>query len=145
MLFFCYDSSFKLFLELEPQLRDILHQFYDSKYASCLKLLLLIKVASSSAQSSWIFDACHVILQDNLLLDLYLAPHVNTLYTKIRNRALCQVSCSANVEIRTRSKWGPCHYDMITRLLMPWGALWIVLALFIQNLFLACTLLWLLW
>ena len=37
-------SSFKLFLELEPQLRDIIHQFYESKYASCLKLLDDIKV-----------------------------------------------------------------------------------------------------
>ncbi|XP_064603999.1 COP9 signalosome complex subunit 1-like [Liolophura sinensis] len=63
-------SSFKLFLELEPQLRDIIHRFYESKYASCLKLLGEIK--------------------DNLLLDMYLAPHVNTLYTQIRNRALCQ-------------------------------------------------------
>ncbi|KAK2182658.1 hypothetical protein NP493_342g02030 [Ridgeia piscesae] len=63
-------SSFKLFLELEPQLRDIIHQFYESKYASCLKLLKEIK--------------------DNLMLDLYLAPHVGTLYTQIRNRALCQ-------------------------------------------------------
>ncbi|XP_069125139.1 COP9 signalosome complex subunit 1-like [Argopecten irradians] len=63
-------SSFKLFLELEPQLRDILHKFYESKYASCLRLLGEIK--------------------DNLLLDLYLAPHVNVLYSQIRNRALCQ-------------------------------------------------------
>ncbi|XP_054716212.1 COP9 signalosome complex subunit 1-like [Uloborus diversus] len=63
-------SSFKLFLELEPQLRDIIFRFYDSKYASCLKLLDEIK--------------------DNLLLDMYLAPHVNTLYTQIRNRALIQ-------------------------------------------------------
>lgn len=63
-------SSFKQFLELEPQLRDILHNFYDSKYASCLKLLAEIK--------------------DNLLLDLFLAPHVAPLYTQIRNRALCQ-------------------------------------------------------
>ncbi|KAK7111351.1 COP9 signalosome complex subunit 1-like isoform X4 [Littorina saxatilis] len=63
-------SSFKQFLELEPQLRDILHNFYESKYAKCLKLLGDIK--------------------DNLLLDLYLAPHVSPLYTQIRNRALCQ-------------------------------------------------------
>ncbi|PVD38769.1 hypothetical protein C0Q70_01392 [Pomacea canaliculata] len=63
-------SSFKQFLELEPQLRDILHNFYDSKYASCLKLLAEIR--------------------DNLLLDMYLAPHVSSLYTQIRNRALCQ-------------------------------------------------------
>ncbi|KAK3797212.1 hypothetical protein RRG08_030439 [Elysia crispata] len=63
-------SSFKQFLELEPQLRDIMSKFYDSKYASCLKLLSEIR--------------------DNLLLDMYVAPHVNTLYTQIRNRALCQ-------------------------------------------------------
>lgn len=29
--------------------------------------------------------------QDNLPLDMYLAPHVRTLYTQIRNRALIQV------------------------------------------------------
>lgn len=63
-------GSFKLFLELEPQLRDIIFKFYESKYASCLKLLDDIK--------------------DNLLLDMYLAPHINTLYTQIRNRALIQ-------------------------------------------------------
>lgn len=38
-------SSFKLFLELEPQLRDIIFKFYESKYASCLKLLDEIKVS----------------------------------------------------------------------------------------------------
>jgi COP9 signalosome complex subunit 1 len=30
------------------------------------------------------------LLQDNLLLDMYIAPHVNALYTQIRNRALIQ-------------------------------------------------------
>lgn len=65
-----FSSSFKLFLELEPQLRDIIFKFYESKYASCLKLLDEIK--------------------DNLLLDMYIAPHVNVLYTLIRNRALIQ-------------------------------------------------------
>lgn len=63
-------SSFKLFLELEPQLRDIIFKFYESKYALCLKLLDEIR--------------------DNLLLDMYIAPHVNSLYTQIRNRALIQ-------------------------------------------------------
>ncbi|XP_069688022.1 COP9 signalosome complex subunit 1-like [Periplaneta americana] len=38
-----FSSSFKLFLELEPQLRDIIFKFYESKYASCLKLLDEIK------------------------------------------------------------------------------------------------------
>jgi hypothetical protein len=42
--FFFFFSSFKLFLELEPQLRDIIFKFYESKYASCLKLLDEIKV-----------------------------------------------------------------------------------------------------
>lgn len=65
-----FSSSFKLFLELEPQLRDIIFKFYESKYASCLKLLDEIK--------------------ENLLLDMYIAPHVNTLYSQIRNRALIQ-------------------------------------------------------
>ncbi|KAI4491893.1 PREDICTED: COP9 signalosome complex subunit 1 [Polistes canadensis] len=65
-----FSSSFKLFLELEPQLRDIIFKFYESKYASCLKLLDEIK--------------------DNILLDIYIAPHVNVLYTQIRNRALIQ-------------------------------------------------------
>lgn len=63
-------TSFKLFLELEPQLRDIIFKFYESKYASCLTLLDEIR--------------------DNLLVDMYIAPHVTTLYTKIRNRALIQ-------------------------------------------------------
>ncbi|EEB17531.1 COP9 signalosome complex subunit, putative [Pediculus humanus corporis] len=63
-------SSFKLFLELEPQLRDIIFKFYESKYASCLTLLDEMK--------------------DYLLLDMYIAPHVSKLYMQIRNRALIQ-------------------------------------------------------
>jgi len=63
-------SSFKQFLELQPQLRDILHKFYSSQYAVCLKLLDTMK--------------------DNLLLDIFLSPHVDQLYTQIRNRSLIQ-------------------------------------------------------
>ena len=63
-------SSFKLFLELEPQLREAITRFYESKYAGCLSILDELK--------------------DNLLLDMYLAPHVRTLYSEIRNRALVQ-------------------------------------------------------
>ena len=62
--------AFKLFLELEPQLRDALNKFYQSQYAECLSILSSMK--------------------DNLLLDIYLAPHVNTLYSMIRNKALIQ-------------------------------------------------------
>lgn len=38
--------------------------------------------------------------QDNLLLDMYLAPHVRTLYTQIRNRALIQVNAGAEAEAK---------------------------------------------
>ncbi|XP_023341519.1 COP9 signalosome complex subunit 1 [Eurytemora carolleeae] len=63
-------SQFKLFLELEPQLREVIQCFYDSKYGQCLKLLDELK--------------------DNFLLDIYLAPHVQTLFSMIRNRGLVQ-------------------------------------------------------
>jgi len=63
-------SQFKLFLELEPQLREVLQCFYDSRYGQCLKLLDQMK--------------------DNLLLDVYLAPHIHTLFNMIRNRGLVQ-------------------------------------------------------
>eukprot|EP00095_Tigriopus_kingsejongensis_P009880 maker-scaffold1136_size60149-snap-gene-0.12 protein:Tk09880 transcript:maker-scaffold1136_size60149-snap-gene-0.12-mRNA-1 annotation:"cop9 signalosome complex subunit 1" len=63
-------SGFKLFLELDPQLREIIFSFYESKYGKCLKLL----------------EEC----KPNLLLDIYLATHVNTLYGMIRNRGLIQ-------------------------------------------------------
>jgi len=42
ILFIC--SSFKLFLELEPQLREIVYKLHDSKYAHSLKLLDEMKV-----------------------------------------------------------------------------------------------------
>ncbi|CAG2107161.1 unnamed protein product [Medioppia subpectinata] len=64
------NASFKLFLELEPQLRDAITKFHESKYANCLSILDDLK--------------------DNLLLDLYLAQHVHVLYSHIRNRALIQ-------------------------------------------------------
>jgi len=63
-------AQFKLFLELEPQLREVIQCFYESRYGQCLKLLEEMK--------------------DNLLLDMYLAPHINTLFSMIRNRGLVQ-------------------------------------------------------
>jgi len=63
-------AQFKLFLELEPQLREVIQCFYDSRYGQCLKLLEDMK--------------------DNLLLDIYLAPHISTLFSMIRNRGLVQ-------------------------------------------------------
>lgn len=63
-----YNKSFKMFLELEPQLRDIILKFHKSEFASCFKLLDEIK--------------------NNLLLDMYIAPHVKTLFSLIRKKAL---------------------------------------------------------
>lgn len=63
-------SSFKQFSELEPQMRDAVNRFYESKYAACLSILQEIK--------------------NTLLLDMYLAPHVERLYRLIRNKALIQ-------------------------------------------------------
>ena len=63
-------AQFKLFLELEPQLREVIQCFYESRYGQCLKLLEEMK--------------------DNLLLDMYLAPHIATLFSMIRNRGLVQ-------------------------------------------------------
>lgn len=68
--FVIQSSTFKSFLELEPQVRDILFKFNESKYAICLKLMDQIK--------------------EHLLLDMYLSPHVNTLYSLIRHKALKQ-------------------------------------------------------
>jgi len=49
---------------------EVLQCFYDSRYGQCLKLLEEMK--------------------DNLMLDMYLAPHINTLFSMIRNRGLIQ-------------------------------------------------------
>lgn len=102
-------SSFKLFLELEPQVRDIIFKFYESKYASCLKMLDEMKVRGlawsawegGQVQKAWgKLSLIGYPRQDNLLLDMYLAPHVRTLYTQIRNRALIQVSILVEAEAK---------------------------------------------
>ena len=97
------NSSFKLFLELEPQIRDVLHKFYESQYASCLKILDDIK--------------------DNFRLDLYLASHVNTLYSKIRNRALIQyfspyVSADMGKMAESFNTTVPALEDELTQLIL---------------------------
>lgn len=63
-------ASFKQFAELDPQLREAVARFHESKYAECLSILQEVKSV--------------------LLLDMYLAPHVERLYRAIRNKALIQ-------------------------------------------------------
>lgn len=64
------NAHFRQFLELEPALRDVLNNFYASRYGQCLRGL----------------DE----LRPNLQLDIYLSAHVGPLYAAIRQRALCQ-------------------------------------------------------
>ncbi|XP_076809107.1 COP9 signalosome complex subunit 1-like isoform X2 [Clavelina lepadiformis] len=63
-------SSFKLLLELEPTIREIVFAFYKSQYGRCLTLLEETR--------------------PNLLLDIYLSAHVKKLYAQIRCKALIQ-------------------------------------------------------
>ncbi|KAM7508690.1 hypothetical protein LguiA_019143 [Lonicera macranthoides] len=62
--------NFRNFLELVPEVRELIHDFYSSHYASCLDYLGSLKA--------------------NLLLDIHLHDHVETLYDQIRNKALIQ-------------------------------------------------------
>eukprot|EP00250_Pteridium_aquilinum_P024369 c28980_g1_i1 orf=202-1587(-) len=64
------NSNFKNFLELVPEVRELIHDFYASRYASCLGYLQKLKT--------------------NLLLDIHLYDHVESLYTLIRHKALIQ-------------------------------------------------------
>lgn len=62
--------NFRNFLELVPEVRELIHDFYSSRYASCLSYLSKLKPA--------------------LLLDIHLWDHVEALYDSIRQRALIQ-------------------------------------------------------
>jgi len=64
------NAIFRNFLELTPELRELINDFYASRYASCLKVLDKIKA--------------------RLQLDIHLHEHVEALYQKIRNKALIQ-------------------------------------------------------
>ncbi|GFR53055.1 hypothetical protein Agub_g15730, partial [Astrephomene gubernaculifera] len=62
--------GFREVLEGAPEIREVVHAFYNSQYAAALRGLEALKPA--------------------LLLDLHAAEHVPSLYAAIRTRALCQ-------------------------------------------------------
>ncbi|KAL4379134.1 hypothetical protein GQ457_02G000580 [Hibiscus cannabinus] len=62
--------NFRDFLELVPEVRELINDFYSSHYASCLEYLGNLK--------------------PNLMFDIHLYDHVETLYDQIRNKALIQ-------------------------------------------------------
>jgi len=61
---------FRSYLETVPQMQTIIQDFYDSNYANCLQSL--------------------DILKNDLQLDIHLHDHVNTLYKRVRNKAIVQ-------------------------------------------------------
>ncbi|RVW32636.1 COP9 signalosome complex subunit 1 [Vitis vinifera] len=67
---FIDNLNFRNFLELVPEVRELIHDFYSSHYASCLDYLGNLKT--------------------NLLLDIHLHDHVEMLYNQIRHKALIQ-------------------------------------------------------
>jgi COP9 signalosome complex subunit 1 len=64
------NTEFKNFLELVPEVRELIADFYGSRYASCLSSLEKLKPEWS--------------------LDIHLREHLASLYEKIRTKALIQ-------------------------------------------------------
>ncbi|XP_020263310.1 COP9 signalosome complex subunit 1-like [Asparagus officinalis] len=62
--------NFRNFLELVPEVRELINDFYASRYASCLEYLESLK--------------------PNLLLDIHLYDHIEALYAQIRQKAIIQ-------------------------------------------------------
>jgi COP9 signalosome complex subunit 1 len=79
------NSAFRNFLELVPQVRELINDFYGSRYASCLNYLQQLK--------------------PDLLLDIHLHDHVTSLYQKIRSKAIVQYfSPFISVDLHTMAK-----------------------------------------
>ncbi|KAI9022764.1 26S proteasome subunit RPN7-domain-containing protein [Phycomyces nitens] len=64
------NQGFRNYLELEPQICEIIESFQDSKYSTCFELLDSYK--------------------NDLLLDMYLNPHVDILFGHIKEKAMVQ-------------------------------------------------------
>jgi len=64
------NQAFRNFLELVPVIREMINDFYSSRYKSCLGHLEKLK--------------------PDLLLDIHLYDHIEGLYQRIRNKALIQ-------------------------------------------------------
>ncbi|KAG1663636.1 hypothetical protein FOA52_011691 [Chlamydomonas sp. UWO 241] len=62
--------AFREFLEMVPELRDLIRDFHESRYAKCLRSL----------------DG----MQAGMRLDLHLSEHLDSLYAQIRQRAVMQ-------------------------------------------------------
>lgn len=74
---------FKSFLETAPTIRELLQDFYCSRYASCLDHLARLKVLAGSLRAAY-------SPQPQLELDFFFSEHVNFLFDKIRAKAIVQ-------------------------------------------------------
>ena len=64
------NSSFRVFLELEPHLRRAITMFVNGRYSSCIEILEAYR--------------------PDYLLDIYLQKHISTIYAKIRSKCIVQ-------------------------------------------------------
>mmetsp|Transcript_22217 Transcript_22217/g.28406 ORF Transcript_22217/g.28406 Transcript_22217/m.28406 type:complete len:350 (+) Transcript_22217:1-1050(+) len=79
------NPTFRSFLELSPRVRELIHSFHESNYASLLNLMK--------------------DLETDIKLDIYLSQHLTCLYQQIRDRALIQyVSPYSSVCLKRMSK-----------------------------------------
>jgi COP9 signalosome complex subunit 1 len=72
------NPNFKQYLELEPQIREMIRSFYNSKFKQC-------------------FDIWNS-LRNEFMIDLFLSPKVETLYSYIRSKAMLQY-CSPFISL----------------------------------------------
>ncbi|EGG21802.1 COP9 signalosome complex subunit 1 [Cavenderia fasciculata] len=72
------NSVFRNYLELVPEIRELINDFYNSKYSSCLNYLDKLKVNSNLKR------------YPTLQLDIHLHDHIDKLYQKIRSKSLVQ-------------------------------------------------------
>ena len=73
-------------MELDPQVRDVLHKFYESQYATCLKILDEIKVDNMFYESQ--YATCLKILdeiKDNMLYVMNCCPFISVLVSVVIN------------------------------------------------------------
>lgn len=79
------NPEFKNFLDLSPQFAQVLNDFYNSKYSTCLATLEK--------------------LRPELEIDIHLAKHVSKLYEKVRQKAVIQYfSPFSSVDLKLMAK-----------------------------------------
>lgn len=73
------NAEFKQYLELEPNIRELLRAFYSSKFSKCFDIIYHFRVII-------------LLIKNEFALDLFLQAHLDSLYYEIKNRAILQYS-----------------------------------------------------